>query len=196
MNQPEHSTASLIKATAVAVLLAAVILIIVILPAEYNIDPSGIGQQLGFTQINQPQKATATSLPTSLPKPLITNANTSSQWSPSTTTNPSSQSSDSVNVTVPPMRGVEYKFQLSKHQTMKYDWQTDGEKLYLDLHGEPAGDTSGYYESYTIATATEMKGQFTAPFSGIHGWYWKNTTDKPITVTLNTTGSYQIVGLK
>jgi hypothetical protein len=47
----------------------------------------------------------------------------------------------------------------------------DGTPLYFDLHGEPQGDTTGYFESYAIATLRAMKGSFTSPFSGSHGWY-------------------------
>jgi hypothetical protein len=39
---------------------------------------------------------------------------------------------------------------------------------------------------------TEASGTMTAPFSGIHGWYWENTTDQAITVTLTSSGYYNI----
>jgi hypothetical protein len=64
---------------------------------------------------------------------------------------------------------------------IKYQWQAD---------------TTGYYESYAITTLTEMKGSFATPFTGIHGWYWKNTSDQPVVVKLNVNGDYSIVGLK
>jgi hypothetical protein len=43
------STAFLIKSTLVALGVALVTLFTVILPAEYNIDPTGVGQKLGLT---------------------------------------------------------------------------------------------------------------------------------------------------
>jgi hypothetical protein len=79
---------------------------------------------------------------------------------------------------------------------MTFEWMTDGEPLYYDLHGEPEGDTTGYFESYTIATNSEVKGSFTAPFAGSHGWYWKNKSDKPIAVQLMVKGEYEVIGLK
>ena len=47
----EHTVSSktLIKASSTALLLAAITLMTVILPAEYNIDPSGVGKALGLT---------------------------------------------------------------------------------------------------------------------------------------------------
>ncbi|MFQ3199220.1 MAG: hypothetical protein ACI8R9_001864 [Paraglaciecola sp.] len=79
---------------------------------------------------------------------------------------------------------------------MTYEWLTDGSALYFDLHGEPQGDTSGYFESYAIATLNEIKGSFTAPFDGAHGWYWKNKSNKPIAVQLMVKGQYKVIGLK
>ena len=33
-------------------------------------------------------------------------------------------------------------------------------------------------------------GSYTAPFDGVHGWYWENLTDSPVTITLRTAGFY------
>ena len=85
---------------------------------------------------------------------------------------------------------------MKKFQKATYEWVTDGGELYVDLHGEPKGDTTGYFESYTIATTDEMKGSFTVPFDGSHGWYWKNTSEKDITIQLIFSGDYVIEGLK
>ena len=35
-------------------------------------------------------------------------------------------------------------------------------------------------------------GTLTAPFSGIHGWYWENQTDGEVTVTLSAAGFYNM----
>jgi hypothetical protein len=180
----ESSEKSLVKATVTALILAAVMLILFILPAEYNIDPTGIGAKLGLTVLALPEKEEKV-------EPQLVNSEIKNETGLTV-----SEQKDTVEVTVPAGRGIEYKFQLSKNQTMTYEWKTDGVELYLDLHGEPAGDTTGYYESYTIATASEMSGQFTTPFAGVHGWYWKNKTEQDIKVTLTTQGPYEVVGLK
>jgi len=41
-----------------------------------------------------------------------------------------------------------------------------------------------------------MKGSFTAPFDGSHGWYWKNTSNKPVAIQLILNGQFQIIGIK
>jgi len=168
------STTALIKSTIIALIIAALALVSIILPAEYNIDPTGVGAKLGLTALATPS--------------IIENKNT--------VKTEAKQSSDSVDVIVPAGRGVEFKFSMQKFKKMTYDWQTDGEPLYFDLHGEPEGDTTGYFESYAIATLKEMKGSFTAPFSGAHGWYWKNESSNPVSVKLNVNGEYVVIGLK
>ncbi|GAC34338.1 hypothetical protein [Paraglaciecola polaris] len=168
------STKTLLKASASATLVAIVALITFILPAEYNIDPTGIGQELGLTVL---AAASATETP-----------NESAQAG--------SDEYQVIEVIVPAGQGVEYKFNLQQYDKMTYEWLTDGPSLYFDLHGEPQGDTTGYFESYAIATLSGMKGSFTAPFAGSHGWYWKNKSDKPIAVQLMVKGQYEVIGLK
>lgn len=173
------SNKALFKSTVIALMIAGVVLISVILPAEYNIDPTGIGKKLGLTALANPS---GTATIGTVQSDKLSTAN--------------QQETDIIEVIVPAGRGVEYKFAMAQFKKMEYQWHTDGAALFFDLHGEPEGDTTGYYESYAIATLTEMKGSFTTPFAGVHGWYWKNTSDKPVTVKLTVGGEYSIVGLK
>jgi len=170
MESNQKST-SLVKATIISFAIALIALVLFILPAEYNIDPTGIGGKLGLTVFNEEAKAT-----------------------------PAAQSKvneqDSVVITIPAGKGIEYKLAMNEFKKASYEWSTDGGQLYVDLHGEPAGDKTGYFESYSIATVSEMKGSFTAPFTGSHGWYWKNKSDKDIQVQLIFSGEYAIEGLK
>ncbi|MBT79993.1 MAG: hypothetical protein CL587_06330 [Alteromonadaceae bacterium] len=173
------STKTLIKASISAVIIAVVTLVLFILPAEYNIDPTGIGHKLGLTTLANAGEQ-----------------NTTQATSEMTEAQSETTEFETIEVIVPAGRGIEYKFAMPQYAKMTYEWITDGEPLYFDLHGEPEGDTTGYFESYTIATSDEMKGSFTAPFAGSHGWYWKNTTDKPVSVQLMVKGEYTVIGLK
>ena len=47
------SSAKLIKSTIVAAVVAAFLLVIAILPAEYGIDPTGVGKVLGLTKMGE-----------------------------------------------------------------------------------------------------------------------------------------------
>ena len=98
--------------------------------------------------------------------------------------------SDTVTIEIPIHKGLEYKLLMEKYAHLEYEWSTDGEALYFDFHGEPRGDTTGYFESFAITTSNNMKGSLTTPFAGSHGWYWKNETDAPVIVTLSIKGNY------
>lgn len=166
---------TLIKATLIAVLIAAIALLTLILPAEYNIDPTGVGQKLGLTLLAD----AAETMPIKSQPEIV-----------------SADSEQVVEVTVPAGEGIEYKLRMNQHDAVFYQWMTDGEPLYFDLHGEPEGNTTGYFESYAIATLDGIEGSFTAPFTGSHGWYWKNTGTKPVAIQLIVNGQYQIIGLQ
>tara|TARA_R110000850_G_scaffold145408_5_gene267509 strand:- start:2670 stop:3197 length:528 start_codon:yes stop_codon:yes gene_type:complete len=166
---------TLVKACVAAVIVSAVALLTLILPAEYNIDPTGIGQRLGLTVLAQSTESSSVDLESS---------------------SKSSASQQVIEITVPPNKGIEYKLQMGQYDKVTYEWMTDGSSLYFDLHGEPEGDATGYFESYAIATLDTMKGSFIAPFRGSHGWYWKNTSNNPIAIQLILSGQFQTIGIK
>jgi hypothetical protein len=183
------SNKALLQASLIALVIAATVLVSFILPVEYNIDPTGLGTKLGLTALANTDST------------INTNAGDEAKESGLTTPlnvaeNTNIDATDIMHIIVPANRGIEYKFAMQQFKKMTYQWQTDGTPLFFDLHGEPEGDTSGYYESYAITTADEMKGSFTTPFAGIHGWYWKNTSDQEVTIKLTVSGEYTVIGLK
>lgn len=173
INVPIHSTKTLIKASLSASVIAGLLLITCILPSEYNINPTGVGKALGLTKLSQ----------TSINSEALKSVNSDREIK-----------SDIVQIEIPANRGIEYKLLMNKYAHLEYNWQTDGTELYFDFHGEPKGDTTGYFESFSITTSDNMKGSLTTPFEGSHGWYWKNTTDEPVVVTLSIKGVYTIKG--
>jgi hypothetical protein len=98
---------------------------------------------------------------------------------------------DTIHITIPARSGKEYKFYLKKDAVLEYAWETDGSKLFYDFHGEPAGDTTGYFMSFEKSTENQANGSLTTPFEGVHGWYWKNVTASPVTIALKAKGDYQ-----
>lgn len=165
------STNVLVKSTIAASVIALVVFVCFILPAEYNIDPTHIGEKLGLTDLAQ-------------------------DVAPAVGIELHEQNQHVIELTIPAGKGIEYKFQMNQYDKMTYEWITDSQPLYFDLHGEPEGDTTDYFESYAIATLPEMKGSFTSPFAGSHGWYWKNTSDNPVAVQLIVKGQFTVIGLK
>jgi len=180
MNKIEHpiqSLASLVKASIIASILAAIILLTVVLPAEYGIDPTGFGKAMGLTVMAEnAEQAVKPTLGSCDERTLLRE--------------------DTVKLTIPANSGLEYKFYLEKDAVLEYSWQTGGAMLYFDFHGEPQGDTTGYFKSYKEAAADKGNGSKSVPFNGSHGWYWKNESGKPIEVSLKTKGDYQVIGLR
>lgn len=103
---------------------------------------------------------------------------------------------DSITVTIPANSGKEYKFYLTKDARIEYTWKTDSNKLYSDFHGEPKGDTTGYFKSFKESTDNRSSGSLVAPFEGTIGWYWENKGPVPVNVVLQTRGTYQIIAQK
>jgi hypothetical protein len=167
--------------TAAALLVAAAILVAFVLPAEYGIDPLGTGNALGLTAMSQPAKREP---PPALP--------TGSDMKP-TVVGPVGQYSapfkvDRVQFTLGPYDYVEYKYHLVEGGQMVFSWKAS-EPVINDFHGELNADPDKV-TSFDTSNWQEAHGTFTAPFTGIHGWYWENPTGKPITVTLQTSGFY------
>jgi hypothetical protein len=180
--------ARLALATAGAIFVAGVILMIAILPAEYGVDPLGTGKLLGLTSIAQAESVggggeaagTASEASPEELEPVRPGANT-----PQTV--PLKQ--DTVTFTLGPYEGMEYKYRMEKGASFSYRWTSTG-KVRFDFHGEPEGAPKGYAESYQMGEGERAAGSFFAPTSGIHGWFWENLTSDDITVTLTSTGFY------
>ncbi len=177
VNVPVQSLKTLIISMMSALLLALFILIAFIGPAEYAIDPTGLGKALGLTALAKPAQQNTKTVVSCLTGEQATS------WQ------------DIVIITVPAKSGLEYKFYIAQGAEIEYTWQSDSEALYFDFHGEPVGDTTGYFKSYHESTASQSQGDLTAPFTGVHGWYWKNDSDNAVRITLKTKGQYRVKGL-
>jgi hypothetical protein len=194
------TTGQLLRSTLLAAVAAAVLLITVVLPAEYGIDPTGAGQMLGLKEMGDikvqlqneaeedgaadAKKASAqrgSSLWNHLGSWVIGSAH--AQTAPAIRT-------DETSVILQPGESVELKASLTKGQKIAYSWKTDGGKVNHDTHGEPHNNPNAT-TSYSKGRGVEKdEGTLEAAFDGSHGWFWRNRTQKPVTVTLKTSGDY------
>lgn len=184
---PVSITASrreLARGMAIALGIAAVLLVFVVLPAEYGIDPTGAGKALGLTAL----RTEPTPVPAATPAPITTATPAGTIAARQT----AAYRTDTRTVTLAPGKGKEIKTRLEKDAALIYSWKTDGGPIAShDFHGEPANAKGDEFESFILDKGiTESRGVLIAPFTGTHGWWWKNETDKPITVTLVTSGFY------
>ena len=183
--------ATLYKATAVAALVAAIITTAFILPAEYGIDPTGIGKMTGLTAIAE---ATAEDAPMQEVLPAAPTAEGSllagASLSP-VSKQDSALSSKTLELTLAPGKGAELKAKMQKGQSIVFSWTSNGQPLLVDMHGEEVNAKADEYTSYWLERAQSAgSGNFVAPFDGTHGWYWKNKGTEPVTVTVTIHGFF------
>lgn len=107
------------------------------------------------------------------------------------------EQNNTATIVVKANKALEYKFKLNQYEKLEYEWNAAAPLRY-DFHGDPEDKDSypqGYFESYANGTSDAANGKVTIPYKGSHGWYWKNTSSKDITITLSTKGNYNIIGV-
>lgn len=187
------SSQQLLRSTLIALLIAIVLLITVVLPAEYGIDPTGIGRPLGLTQMgeikmelaaqaNAATAAAAAAQQTANTSPLPTEEPVAAV----ATTNPNLKT-DELTVALRPGEAVEVKLVMQSGAKVNYEWRTDGEVVTHDTHGE---GVNGAFQSFSQGNVAADAGELVAPFAGNHGWYWYNPTNSTVNILLKTTGEY------
>jgi hypothetical protein len=177
------SKRQLATTTAMALAVATTLLVTVVLPAEYGLDPLRTGKALGLTRLSDPP-----STPDVVAAPAGGAALTPTIDGP-IGHYPAPFKSDTTQFVLGPYEFVEYKYRLEKGAIMLYSW-TGTAAVVHDFHGEPQGGGENAAVSYEKKPRRDASGSFTAPFSGIHGWYWENPGADPITVNLTSAGFY------
>jgi hypothetical protein len=202
------SKKELLRGSAIAALVAGILLVGAVLPAEYGIDPTGIGKGLGLTALNNAATAAATpataapaapgtaagpALPTTVPPGSTVSAKGEQRGIAIASKQALPYRSDTMEIVLAPQKGVEVKTHLAKGATLIYSWKTQGgEPVNHDFHGEPVDAGKDEFESFILEKGvSESRGALIAPFTGVHGWYWKNKTNLPITVVLTASGFYR-----
>lgn len=181
------STQALLKATFIALAIGALVLVTTVLPAEYGIDPTGLGSRMGLTALSNATAAEAPSVAVPAGNLLASAAPALSPvWR-----SPTAYRNDSLAVTLQPGEGAEIKARMAAGDRFVFSWKAEGGSVSFDMHGEPpnAGDTfSSYWKGLN---QSQGNGEFVAPFVGTHGWYWRNRGAAPVTVTVSTSGFYE-----
>ncbi|WP_283182320.1 transmembrane anchor protein [Pseudomonas svalbardensis] len=199
------STRKLVRSTVIALLTAVGLLVTVVMPSEYAIDPTGVGRALGLTQMGelkiilaqealadaaQPQPAAPAPAPAPAPQVAQVQPIAKPVAQPVATPAPALKTNQ-MTVTLKPGEGTEIKLEVLKNKTVSYEWTAAGGPVNYDTHGEPYNGEKGYFHSYNKGKQVKSdKGEFTAIFDGTHGWFWRNRSSNDVTISLSTTGDY------
>lgn len=185
-SRPVPSAQQLYKASGIAAAIATVALIAAVLPAEYGIDPIGIGEALGLTRLYAADAGTETG----------TEVEAESSGSSAVVRDPVSRrdapyKTEQRSIVLPPNKGAEVKAVMQEGDSFVFNWSSDS-PVNFDMHGEPFGAKSNEFTSYwKDVLHSESHGGFTAPFGGTHGWYWRNRSSVPVTVTVTMSGYFE-----
>lgn len=195
------SSRALMRSTAVAALVAGLILVFVVLPAEYAIDPTGVGGVLGLTRMGEikmelAEEAAAAEAAEALAAqsdglsaPAMDGGAAASPDSATAVT--PAVASDTIRVDLEPGQGREIKLAMKEGAEVRFEWTVDGGVVNSDTHGDRPGLS---YHGYAKGQSQERDGGvLTAAFDGMHGWFWRNRSQEPVVVTLRTEGDYQEV---
>lgn len=134
-----------------------------VLPAEYGVDPLGTGDALGLLALSQVAAISAET---------------------------SEYKRDFAELKLRPSEWAEYTYRLEEGATMLYSWTASGVVAY-NFHSAPDGAPPGYAESFDAQESDSAHGTYSAPFTGVHGWYWENLGQEEVTILLSTTGFYR-----
>lgn len=197
-NKPDASelpsTGRLLKSTGIAVAVASALLVTVVLPAEYGVDPTRVGSLLGLTEMGRIKMQLAAEAeaeesaapPAAAPAPAASAAPTAA---PATAATPAARTDETV-LTLAPDEGAEIKLVMEEGASVRYVWSSSGGRINFDIHADRPGTP---YHGYGKGSSPREEGELVAAFTGSHGWFWRNRTGEPVTITLRTEGAYSEV---
>ena len=184
------TSGQLIRSTLIALVSAMVLLITVVLPSEYGLDPTGIGRVLGLTDMGEIK----TRLEQEAAEDAATKAQPAAEQTLATASAPQASSPASTNAwrdeitfTLAPGQGVEIKLTMAEGDKAVYSWRVEGGVVNYDTHGDASGRSISYAKGRGVATD---EGELIAAFAGSHGWFWRNRGDAEVIVSLKTGGAY------
>lgn len=195
-NKPDASelpsTGKLLKSTGIAVAVASALLVTVVLPAEYGVDPTRVGSLVGLTEMGRIKmqlaaeaEAEEAGLQPAAAAPAVAAAAPTDAATPATTA-PGVRTDETV-LTLAPDQGAEIKLVMEEGARVEFTWTSSGGAVNFDTHADRPGTP---YHGYGKGSEQRVEGELVAAFTGSHGWFWRNRTGEPVTITLQTTGAY------
>jgi hypothetical protein len=181
LSRPVPSSQQLLKASGIAAAIAVVVLTVAVLPAEYGVDPLGVGKALGLSKLYsaeaEPEVESTAAVSTSVRDPVSRRE--------------VAYKTEERSIVLAPNKGAEIKAVMQEGDAFVFNWKSDS-PVNFDMHGEPFGAKDNEFTSYwKDVLKSESHGAFTAPFGGTHGWYWRNRGAEPITVTVTVSGYFE-----
>ena len=190
---------ALLRSTVIAAVVAAVLLVTVVLPAEYGVDPTGVGQVLGLKRMGEIKVALALEADADAAADaaaLIAEEEAAAAFARTSESAPREATSsertgnlEMAEVVLQPDEGKEIKLRMMEGASVSYEWWTDGGGVNFDTHADqPTGSAHSYSKGLDQSSD---EGVLTAAFDGMHGWFWRNRTSEVVTITLRVEGDFR-----
>jgi len=192
-NPPENdlpTSSQLLKSTMVAIGVGCTLLILVILPAEYGTDPTGVGELLGLKKMGEIKIRLNQD---SLKENQVFRENIGAKDELMVESKISKENQDVMEFVIAPDEAIEIKLEMKKGSMAKYKWTTQNGGLNYNLHGDGHKDFQKSISYKKGRMTSSDSGEFKAEFDGYHGWFWRNRNNKSVTVTLETIGDYILI---
>jgi hypothetical protein len=202
-NKPRQSelptTGQLLRSTALAAGVAGLLLVTIVMPAEYGIDPTRVGSLLGLTEMGHVKRQLALEARAEAayqavvpPADRAAAAAVSAQALAAAAQAGAETAgrSDRTVITLAPDAAAEVKLVMDAGARARFTWTSSGGKVNFDTHADRPGVK---YHAYGKGSSQREEGELVAAFDGKHGWFWRNRTGAPVTITLETAGAYSEV---
>lgn len=187
------TSAQLVKSTIFAAVSAALILVTIVLPSEYGIDPTRIGRALGLTEMGAIKAQLAEEAEADRQLEAI-DGNQSNLMNDffgffvgAAYAQESEMWRDEISFTLEPDASAEWKLVMTEGQTANFRMIVEGGRVNFDLHGHGSGQSMTYEKG---RGSTGSEGTILAQFDGEHGWFWRNRDKANVTVTVQVRGEY------
>lgn len=191
------TTKQLIKSTLIAFVAAVILLMVVVYPAEYGVDPTGLGEKLGLKKMGEIKTslmAESQEEEKTEKKSEKINSGTIDNSNKNETSSKLSENSkqEKMEFTLKPDQAVELKATMKKGDIVEYTWMTNQGKANFDVHGDSEALKINYH-NYEKGSLKEKKGIIEAAFDGNHGWFWRNRSGRTLTITIEVSGQYEVL---
>lgn len=198
------TSGQLARSTLIAVVLAALALVVVVLPAEYGIDPTRAGRSLGLTQMGEIKTQLSAEAEadrrmqavnpcgeqkSDLSGPSLVDFLIGRAQAATPSLVVAQVQKGEMSVTLKPGQGIEIKLSMKKGAKVNYAWKAAGGVVNHDTHGEPPGSNTAHSYKRANGVAGDQ-GVLEAAFDGNHGWFWRNRSQSDVTVTIQVDGDY------
>ena len=181
------TSSQLLKSTLVAICVGCALLILVILPAEYGTDPTGVGELLGLKKMGEIKTRLKQDF---LKEDQVFRESNGVKDELMVESETVKEKHDVMEFVIAPDEAIEIKLEMKKGSTAKYKWTTQNGGLNFNLHGDgQTGSQNSIIYKKGRMTSSDS-GEFKSEFDGYHGWFWRNRNNETVTVILETMGDY------